>query len=99
MHAEEPQSKSRKGSVQIKTSNGRLQLVFSHAGKRHYLSLGLPDSKTNRKLAEMKARAIELDIVSGNFDTSLTKYKPQSAMGTATPVTPIVTQKPNLDDL
>jgi integrase len=99
MYAKEPQSKSSKGSVQIKTSNGRLQLVFSHAGKRHYLSLGLPDSKTNRKLAEMKARAIELDIVSSNFDPSLTKYKPQAALSTATPVTPINTLKPNLDDL
>ncbi|MBW4553861.1 MAG: site-specific integrase [Aphanocapsa sp. GSE-SYN-MK-11-07L] len=99
MYSQDLQLKASKGSVQIKTSNRRLQLVFSHAGKRHYLSLGLPDSKTNRKLAEMKARAIELDIVSGNFDTSLTKYKPQSAMSTATPVTPIVTPKPDLGSL
>jgi hypothetical protein len=29
----------------------------------------------NRKLAEMKARQIELDIVSGNFDPTWAKYK------------------------
>ncbi|NEQ97574.1 MAG: DUF3596 domain-containing protein [Cyanothece sp. SIO2G6] len=33
-------------------SNGRLQLRFRYAGKRHYVLLGLPDSKTNRKADE-----------------------------------------------
>lgn len=42
------------------------------------MSLGLPDTKENRKLAETKARQIELDIISDNFDSTLTKYKPQS---------------------
>jgi len=36
----------------------------------------LPDSKVNRTVAEQKARQIELDIASGNFDESLRKYKP-----------------------
>jgi integrase len=99
MHSIESQPKASKGSVQIKISNGRLQLVFSYGGKRHYLSLGLSDSKTNRKLAEMKARTIELDIVSGNFDATLAKYKLQSVLSTVTPVTPTITPSPNLDEL
>jgi integrase len=37
----------------------------------------LPDSIVNRKAASIKARTIELDITSGNFDPSLAKYKPQ----------------------
>ena len=39
--------------------------------------MGLSDTTTNHKLAEIKALTIELDMASGNFDPSLTKYKPQ----------------------
>ncbi|MBE7380488.1 MAG: DUF3596 domain-containing protein [Leptolyngbya sp. SIO1E4] len=45
--------KAPKGSVQVKTSNNRLQLVFSYGGKRHYISTGLADTVTNRKLADV----------------------------------------------
>jgi integrase len=81
--------KAGKGSVQIKNSNGRLQLVFSHAGKRHYLSLGFMDSRSSRKMAEMRAREIELDLLSGNFDSTLVKYKPETALNVATSDLPI----------
>jgi integrase len=37
----------------------------------------LPDTNINRKFAEQKARQIELDILSSNFDSTLQKYKPQ----------------------
>lgn len=87
MHSSTSQQKASKGSVQIKSSNFRLQLVFSFGGKRHYLSLGLPDHKTNRKVAEARARQIELDIISGNFDVTLAKYKPESSLSTLTPTT------------
>jgi integrase len=82
--------KSSKGTVQIKTSNDRLQLVFRIAGKRYYLSTGFTDSVANRKVAEMKARQIELDILSGNFDPTLAKYKPEALLNKVTPsITPI----------
>jgi integrase len=68
-------SKAKKGTVQLKSSNDRLQLVFTWQRKRHYLSLGLPDTPINRKVAEQKARQIELDFVSGNFDPTLDKYR------------------------
>lgn len=61
VHSESRQRKAAKGSVRIKVSNERLQLVFSHAGTRHYLSLGVPDNKLNRKVAEAKAKLIESD--------------------------------------
>jgi len=70
--------KASKGTVQVKSSNDRLQLVFTYAGERHYLSLGLPDSRTNRKVAEAKAKIIEADIAFDRFDESLDKYRPQS---------------------
>ena len=96
MHSSNSDRKASKGSVQIKISNGRLQLVFSHAGKRHYISLGFDDTHQNRKLAELKARQIDLDILSGNFDSTLAKYKPQSVLSTITPtVTPISASQPS----
>jgi plasmid stabilization system protein ParE len=100
MYSSNSQRKASKGSVQIKISNDRLQLVFSYGGKRHYLSTGFSDTPTNRKLAEMKARQIELDILSGYFDETLVKYKPQSALSTVTPtVTPISIDQLSLAEL
>jgi len=66
-----------KGSVNIEVFKDRLRLAWSWEGKRFWLYIGLPDTKPNRKAAEIKARQIELDIASGNFDPSLVKYKPQ----------------------
>ena len=74
MYSQDTQRKASKGSVQIKNSNDRLQLVFSHAGKRHYLSLGLPDNRMNRKAAEAKAKLIESDIAFDRFDSTLANY-------------------------
>lgn len=93
MNSNGRQRKASKGTVQVKNSNDRLQLVFSYAGKRHYISLGLPDTKHNRASAEMRARQIELDIASGNFDSTLAKYKFQSAIAAPSDsgITPSVT--------
>jgi len=44
------------------------------------LTLGLPDSKINQTVAQQKAHQIELDIVSGNFDSTLKKYKTEAAL-------------------
>jgi integrase len=66
-------------------------------GKRHCLSLGFPDTTVNRKLAEMRAREIELDMVSGNFDPTLAKYKPHVALAIESPdLTPKITPKVSL---
>jgi integrase len=83
-------SKASSGSIQIKSSNGRLQLVFTYAGVRQYLSLGLTDSPANRQIASAKAKLIESDIIYERFDPTLEKYKPQKS--SATPkITPIIT--------
>ncbi len=100
MYSQSTQHKASKGSVQIKISNGRLQLVFSHGGKRHYLSLGLPDNKVNRKAAEAKAKLIESDITYDRLDPTLAKYKPQSALSIVTPIfTPTPTPERSLSEL
>ncbi|MGB6297140.1 MAG: tyrosine-type recombinase/integrase [Rivularia sp. (in: cyanobacteria)] len=88
MTSQSPKRKSSKGTVQIKISNERLQLVFRFAGKRYYLSTGFSDTVANRKLAEMKAKQIELDMLSGNFDPTLAKYKPESLIAKVKPSTP-----------
>ncbi len=94
------QRKAFKGTVQIKLSNDRLQLVFSFVGKRHYLSLGLHDTPINRKVAEAKARQIELDMLSGYFDPTLAKYRPESLPTAVTPIlTPISQPVPQVRTL
>jgi len=73
-------AKASKGTVVVEKFKNRLRLRWRVTGERYCLSLGLPDTKESRKLAEVKARQIELDIISGNFDSTLTKYKPQSLL-------------------
>jgi integrase len=97
MYSNSP-GKAFKGSVQVKNSNRRLQLVFSYGGKRHYLSTGLVDNLTNQRLVQLKASEIEKDILYERFDPTLEKYKPQSALTTTTKVTSI-SPKVSLADL
>lgn len=99
MYSKDQSGKANKGSVQVKSSNDRLQLVFSFGGKRHYLSTGYPDTPQYRKLAQMRASEIEKDILYERFDPTLEKYKPKSALSTVTPITPISTPKPTLAEL
>lgn len=73
--------KAAKGSVVTQVFRDRLRLCWTFAGKRHYLYLGLPDSLANRKVAEIRAKQIELDIASDNFDRTLEKYKSSQQRG------------------
>jgi len=69
--------KASKGSVGIESFQGRLRLRLPrqlYDGKQKYLSLGLPDTDTNRQLAEAKAQLIESDIRVERFDYTLVKY-------------------------
>ncbi|MFN0318580.1 MAG: tyrosine-type recombinase/integrase [Burkholderiales bacterium] len=64
-----------KGTVVVEVFKERLRLRWSYARKRYCIYIGLPDTKVNRVAAESKARQIELDMASDNFDPSLKKYK------------------------
>ncbi|NJK73960.1 MAG: site-specific integrase [Oscillatoriales cyanobacterium RU_3_3] len=102
------QPKSGKGSVQIKTFNDRLGLVFSHPivtptgeikTKRFYFLTGQDDTPQGQNCAAAIAAKIQRDIDCGEFDASLVKYQPAASLTTVTPITSISTPKHNLADL
>jgi len=66
------------GCVTVQVIKARLRLVWWWQGRRFFLYIGLPETKPNRKAANIKAQTIELDMTSGNFDPPLAKYKPQA---------------------
>jgi len=70
--------KNSRGSITICAVRGNLRLRLPRGlwkdKKQVYLVLGLPDNLQNRKLAEIKVKQIELDILAGNFDPTLNKY-------------------------
>jgi len=103
MQSKQKRSKARKGSVRIKNSNDRLQLVFSYPvvneqgdieTNRFYLSTGREDTPANRHLASALAATIERDIAYGELDLTLSKYLPASSLSTVTPITPIDSEQP-----
>ncbi|WP_442922114.1 Arm DNA-binding domain-containing protein [Microcoleus sp. B4-D4] len=47
-----------KGAVNIEVCKERLRLAWSWNGKRFWLYIGLPDTRANRKAAEIKARTM-----------------------------------------
>jgi integrase len=69
--------KASKGTVVVQVFKERLRLVWSYLGKRYYLYIGLPDSQINQTVAKQKALQIEGDLATGNFDSTLAKYKPE----------------------
>lgn len=68
----------KKGAVVVRAVKGRLRLVWSFCGKRYFFALELQDSKTNRAIAELKAKQIERDIANDLFDPTLEKYRAAS---------------------
>lgn len=81
-----PSGKNRKGNVTVESFRGRLRLRFRFNGQRYSMSLGIPDTKNNLRVAEARAHQIEDDIrlqlAHGGeyFDPTLRKYKPESVL-------------------
>ncbi|MBE9136193.1 site-specific integrase [Nodosilinea sp. LEGE 07088] len=86
-----PSGKNPKGNVSIESFRGRLRLRFRFNGQRYSMSLGIPDTQVNWRVAERRARQIEDDMRlqlahGGNyFDPSLDKYKPESVLSVSEP--------------
>ena len=70
------QKKKSKGTVVVEAIRERLRLRWSYQGQRYYLYLELPDSMTNRKVGEAKAKLIESHMAMGVFDRTLMQYRP-----------------------
>lgn len=71
--------KKQKGSIGIESFQGRLRLRLPrqlYGGRQRYLTLGLSDTPDHRKFADLKAKQIEFDLLTGQFDESFRKYKP-----------------------
>ena len=66
---------SEKLKVKVHSAKGRLRLIWTHASKRYFFALKLDDTAINRAFAQRKALEIHMDLVSGNFDKSLDKYR------------------------
>ncbi len=108
MYSQNSEAKASKGSVQVKTSNGRLQVVFSHPivtpigeikTKRFYLFTEYDDTPLGRESASVLTATIQRDIDYGEFDASLAKYKLTKYLTTVTPITSSVISKYNLGEL
>jgi integrase len=80
-----PQAK--RGTVAVREFRGMLRLRWSYRGERYNLSTGTPEGQVNRTIAEMTARIIEGDMVTGNFDPTLAKYQHQPQVATTITVT------------
>lgn len=82
-----------KGSVTINVLKGRLRLRLPRQlfqGEQKYLTLGLPDRPDYRKFAEIKAQQIEMDILTGQFDPTLSKYRVEPRQADTEPTSHLV---------
>lgn len=97
MYSRNQFKKGSKGSVQFKTTKGRLQIVFSYPveengevkRKRFYISTGYDDTPLNRQRVGDTVRTIQRDIDYGEIDLSLQKYRPTASLSTVSPIPPI----------
>lgn len=81
--------KAKKGKVAIYAQDGYLRLRWRHEGKRYTIALGLLEHDAIAyQLAQQRANTIQLDMLSGNFDHTLVKYKPKK-IGPAPSTDPI----------
>jgi integrase len=70
-------ARDKKGTVSVTSGRDRLRLGWRYKGERYFLFIGLPNTITNRRVAEAKASQIELDMMSRHFVPTLRAYKLQ----------------------
>ena len=78
MYSKTQTGKNTKGTPSLESYQGRLRIRFRVNGQQKTFSLGLADTDENRIKGESIARQMQLDILSGNFDSTLGKYKPHT---------------------
>lgn len=78
MYSKTPAGKNTKGTPSLESFQGRLRIRFRVNGQQKTFSLGLADTNENRVKGESIAHQMQLDMLSGNFDSTLGKYKPHT---------------------
>ena len=78
MYSKTPTGKNSKGTPSIESFQGRLRIRFRVSGQQKAFALGLADTSENRLRGEAIARQMHLDMLSDNFDATLSKYKPHA---------------------
>ena len=73
--AKRNRQRNRKGTITVTSRNGILRLRWTHQGTRKELSLGLTDTPLHRHMAEGRAAQLKADIVSGEYDETLDRYR------------------------
>lgn len=76
MYSKTPTGKNTKGTPSLESYQGRLRIRFRVNGQQKAFSLGLADTSENRVKGESIASQMHFDMLSGNFDSTLGKYKP-----------------------
>jgi integrase len=79
---------AKKGEVAILDKEGRLQLRLRYQRRLYWLSLGLPASKANLRIAQDRKQLIESDIRYDRFDPTLKKYRLTATLEPAAIVEP-----------
>jgi integrase len=75
--------------IWIEPTGKTLRLVWYYEGKRHRLSLGIPDNSIGRALAAKKMAEIKIDLESGYYDPTLLKYRPRKLGANPTELTAV----------
>lgn len=78
MFSKTPIGKNTKGTPSVESYQGRLRIRFRVNSQQKTFSLGLADTDENRVKGESIARQMQSDMLSGNFDSTLGKYKPHT---------------------
>jgi integrase len=71
--------------VGIQNKENRLILVWND-GKRRTMAIGAADNTASRAAAQRKKAEIEQDWITGHYDSTLLKYKPQTLGKSATEI-------------
>lgn len=90
MYSKTPTGKNTKGTPALESYQGRLRIRFRVNGQQKTFSLGLADTDENRVKGESIARQMQLDMLSGNFDSTLGKYKPHTHLTVVEAIKPKV---------
>lgn len=88
MYSKTPTGKNTKGTPSLESFQGRLRIRFRMNGQQKAFSLGLADTAENRLKGESIAREMHLDMLSGNWDSTLGKYKPHTHLAVVEAIKP-----------